>query len=316
MITVVGEALVDLVIPTGKSLDDARPYPGGSPANVALALARLEQPATLVTTLGADEYGQLIRDHLLASGVILAPGSETGHPTSRAVARLDERGGATYEFEIVWDVADIALPPGTVALHTGSLATALQPGREAVLRLLRDAAGSGQVLLSYDPNVRPALLRDREEAIRDIEEVAALAHVIKVSHEDLEYLHPGQPDAEIARRWLTGGTGVAMVVVTRGENGVYGATQQAEVTVPATQVKLVDTVGAGDAFTAGLLDALDRADLLDVGRIGVLRRLGERELGGLLYDAGLVSAVTVSRPGADPPRRAELDAFRMATRTP
>jgi fructokinase len=107
-----------------------------------------------------------------------------------------------------------------------------------------------------------------------------------------------------------------MVVVTRGEDGVYGATQQAEVTVPATPVNLVDTVGAGDAFTAGLLDALDRADLLDVGRIGVLRRLGDRELGGLLYDAGLVSAVTVSRPGADPPRRAELDAFRMATRTP
>jgi fructokinase len=304
MFVVVGEALVDLVGQRGSRTMVA--HPGGSPANVALGLARLGDPVTLVTRLGRDAFGEMISAHLQASGVRVDGGPDGGTKTSLAVATL-AAGIATYDFRIEWDIGDLEpLPIETRCLHTGSLATALPPGRARVADLLERERRRGRVTISYDPNVRPALLGTPEEARPGIEQLVALADVVKVSDEDLRWLHPDQEDEDVARGWLA--TGPALVVVTRGGRGVFAVTTRLETHRPATPVDLVDTVGAGDSFTSGLLDGLRRADLIGGARRAELASIDEASLGSVLDTASLIAAITCSRPGADPPTRDEVDA--------
>ena len=164
----------------------------------------------------------------------------------------------------------------------------------------------GRATLSYDPNVRPALLGDAERARPDIERLVALSDVVKVSREDLEWLYPNRSDEDVARGWLTS-PGPAIVVVTRGGAGVFAVSGGLEMQRPAIPVELVDTVGAGDAFTSGLLDGLHRADLLGGARREALTAIDEATLASVLDAAALIAAITCSRPGADPPTRAEVD---------
>jgi fructokinase len=304
MFVVVGEALVDLVGQRGSRTLVA--HPGGSPANVALGLARLGDPVTLVTRLGRDAFGEMISTHLQASGVRVDGGPTDGAKTSLAVATL-AAGIATYDFRIEWDVGDLEpLPIETRCLHTGSLATALAPGNAHVGDLLEREHRRGRVTISYDPNVRPALLGAPEAARPGIEHLVAQSDVVKVSDEDLRWLHPDRSDEDVAREWLA--LGPALVVVTRGGQGVFAVTADLEVQRPAIPIDLVDTVGAGDSFTSGLLDGLRRADLIGGARRDALATIDEATLVSVLDAASLIAAITCSRPGADPPTRAEVDA--------
>ena len=304
MFIVVGEALVDLVGQRGGRT--LAIHPGGSPANVALGLARLGLPVTLKTCLGQDSLGQMVSSHLESNGVRVDPGPEEGVSTTLAIAML-AAGRATYDFRIAWEVGDLApLPVETRCLHTGSLATALEPGRTNVVDLMQREHERGRVTVSYDPNVRPALLGDPDEARPDIESLVALSDVVKVSDEDLEWLYPDRDDEEVAREWLA--SGPAVVVVTRGGNGVYAVTHGLELRRPAFPIDLVDTVGAGDSFTSGLLDGLHRADLIGGQRRDALAAVDEATLVDVLDEAALIAGITCSRPGADPPTRAELEA--------
>jgi fructokinase len=308
MFVVIGEALVDLVGQRGSRTLVA--HPGGSPANVALGLGRLGNPVTLMTHLGRDAFGEMIADHLQASGVRVEGGAGTGAGTSLAVASL-AAGIATYDFRIQWEIGELEpLPVETRCLHTGSLATVLEPGRADVQNLLEREHQRGRVTISYDPNVRPALLGSPEEARPAIEHLVALSDVVKVSDEDLRWLHPDRDDEDVAREWLA--LGPALVVVTRGGAGVFAVTPGLEVRRPATPIDLVDTVGAGDSFTSGLLDGLRRADLIGGFRRESLAAIDESSLISLLDTAGLIAALTCSRPGADPPTRAEVDAVQAA----
>jgi fructokinase len=300
---VIGEALVDLVGQRGSRTFVA--HPGGSPTNVALGLARLGDPVTLVTRLGADAFGEMISTHLEASGVRVEGGSGHGARTSLAVATL-AAGSATYDFRVEWDVG--AMDPvldETCCLHTGSLATALAPGGSKVVALLEQERRRGRVTISYDPNVRPALLGSPEEGRASVEHLVELSDVVKVSDEDLRWLYPGRRDEDVAREWLA--TGPALVVVTRGAHGVVAGTRHLSVHRPSLPIELVDTVGAGDSFTSGLLDGLGDADLLGGPQREALAAVDEPTLARVLDRALLVAAITCSRPGADPPTRAELD---------
>jgi fructokinase len=308
MFNVVGEALIDLVGARGGSTFVA--HAGGSPANVALGLARLGSPVTLTTRLGEDAFGQMIIDHLESSGVRVDGGAKPWRSTSLAVATL-MAGVASYDFRIDWDVTD--LPPLGVearCLHTGSLATALAPGGVAVTDLVRRERERGRVTVSYDPNVRPALLGEPERARPGIEHLMALADVVKVSDEDLGWLYPEERDEDVAHRWLSAGP--ALVVVTRGGQGTFAVTQSLVVQRPAVPVELVDTVGAGDSFTSGLLDGLRRADLIGGSRRDALASVDETTLVTMLDEAALIAAITCSRPGANPPTAAEVDAARTS----
>lgn len=319
VIIVAGEALVDLLADAGPTSVEGRARytatPGGSPANVAVGLARLGAPVELLARLATDSFGRLLRAHLDANGVGLSLSRVAREPTTLSVVSVDAEGRAAYDFYVEgtadwqWRPEELPaeLPAAATALCTGSLAVALEPGASVLRSLLRRECERGAVTVVIDPNVRPALLGGPRESRRLVEELVALADVVKVSEEDLQWLAPGERAPDLARAWA--GRGPALVVLTRGESGAYAVSAGgAAVNAPARAIGVVDTVGAGDAFTAGLVDGLRRAGLL--GRPGRdrLATLDEPTLTALLDSAGVVAALTCARPGADPPTAAELAA--------
>ena len=298
-VLVVGEALVDVVLTRDGTSTE---HPGGSPANVALGLARLGRQVHLLTRIGDDARGDGIRAHLEASGVRLEPGSVVAGPTSTAAATIDEAGVASYEFAIDWALPDPVALGAATALHTGSIAAFLPPGGDAVVALLERAAG--HVTLTYDPNARPRLMGDPVAALARVERIVRRCDVVKVSDQDLEWLTPGQDPVHVATRWLA--LGPALVVVTRGGDGSSAVAASGRVDLAAPVVPVVDTVGAGDAFMAGLIDHLAGAGLLGADRRAALRAATTDDVRAMLAHASRIAAITCSRAGANPPTRAEL----------
>ncbi|MFB8117918.1 carbohydrate kinase [Streptomyces sp. NPDC056465] len=306
---VIGECVADVV-----RLPDApdRTHPGGSPANVAYGLARLGRDTTLVTQLGPDSHGRLIGDHLASAGVrVLTDGS--GAPTPAATVDLDVAGSAAYTFEITWTLGPVELPAQPpLHVHTGSVATALEPGADTVLGLVRRLRADATV--SYDPNVRPALMGDHGRAVRRAESCVALSDVVKASDEDLRWLYPGEEPEQAARRWLR--SGPAIVLLTRGPRGAQAFLPGGTVGIGAPPVGVADTVGAGDAFMSGTLHALAAHGLLGAkGRPG-LRSPDPAVVADVLRHAVASAAVTVARAGALPPCREELAAALTSTPVP
>jgi len=300
-VLVVGEALVDVVPdPQGRPRD----LPGGSPANVAITLGRLGRDVRLVTLLGDDQRGALVRQWLEASGVrVLAQTTGSGR-TSSAVVTLDESGAASYEFDLDWELHEVPHEECDV-LHVGSIATVLAPGADAVLDAVRRHRGTA--LVSLDPNARPAITPDRAGPVARVEELVALSDVVKVSDEDLHWLHPGVDPVQTATRWAT--TGPQLVVVTRGGEGAVAVRPGGSVLeVAGVPVVVADTVGAGDTFSAVLLDALLELGVTGAKSAEALRALSDDDVHAAVRTAAAGAAVTVSRPGADPPDREELTA--------
>ncbi|BDZ37533.1 carbohydrate kinase family protein [Microbacterium suwonense] len=303
-ILVIGEALVDIVHRADGCTDET---PGGSPANVALALARLGRASRLLTQLGDDVHGQWIRHWLEGSGVELTVADSTR--TATATARLDQSGSAQYSFDMEWRLGvDVARPvtlsrglhPAVV--HTGSIATFLAPGADVVCRLLDGFRRTS--LITYDPNVRPALLEDRADARSRAEAFVTVADLVKASDEDLAWLYPGADPLDSARRWLSQGPSV--VVVTRGAEGAVAVAAAGAVQVQGRPVRVVDTVGAGDTFMSALIHGLIEQGLAGAGSRERLRDIAAESLRRLLILGAHAAAITVSRPGADPPHRSEL----------
>ncbi len=298
-VLVIGESLVDIVSRPGHP---AVEHPGGSPANVALGLARLGLHTHLLTRIGDDARGQLVRRHLEASGVRLVGGSVTAFPTSTATAHLDAEGVATYEFDLDWSLPAGAGTGSFRAVHTGSIAATLEPGGDDVLRLVEEVGD--RAVVSYDPNARPALMGRPQDALRQMERIIRAVDVVKVSDEDLAWLLPGADPLAVAETWRA--SGPALVVVTRGGSGATGVLAGGVVEVAAPDIQVADTVGAGDALMAGLLDGLDGAGLLTPDRIEDLRAARPADIAPLLDHAVRIAALTCTRPGADPPTREEL----------
>ncbi|WP_241992390.1 carbohydrate kinase family protein [Cryobacterium lactosi] len=299
-VLVVGEALVDLVQRADGSRHEA---PGGSPANVALTLGRLGRHPQLLTSLGDDARGLVLRAWLEDSGVRVSAGSATGAHTSTATALLDATGAATYEFALDWSV-DVSLAGAADVLHVGSVATVIEPGASDVARLVE--ARRATATITFDPNIRPALIDDAAAARARVEQLVGLADVVKVSDEDLLWLHPDRDLAETAASWLAAGP--AVVVVTQGGEGAFALTAQGRVWASAPRVSVVDTVGAGDTFMGALIDGLIGADLIGADRRQALRDVPLGVLESIMRRSADAAAVTVSRPGADPPTRTELAA--------
>ncbi|MFF8378086.1 carbohydrate kinase [Streptomyces sp. NPDC015661] len=292
-ILVIGECVADIV----RGADGTeRIHPGGSPANVAYGLARLGRDVTLLTQLADDPTGRLIADHLKGAGVRVEVG---GAPvrTPSAVVALDAHGGASYTFDIAWTLeTGELLVDRPVHVHIGSIAAVTAPGAATVLARVERLRVRATV--SYDPNVRPELMGEHAEAVARVERCVALSDLVKASDEDLAWLYPGEEPEAVAARWLA--LGPAVVLVTRGAAGSLAFTGRETVTSETPQVTVVDTVGAGDSFMSAVLDVLAGRKTFD--------GLGAEYLARLLRRASAAAAVTVSRPGAQPPDRAELDA--------
>lgn len=296
---VIGEALIDIVERDGRALGE---HVGGSPLNVAVGLGRLDRGVDFLTHIGDDERGRRIVEHVEASGVRLVPGSVTAAHTPTASAKVDESGAATYTFDIEWQLTGTpeAAPP--LIAHTGSIAGFLDPGCLATAALLDAYRVSATI--TYDPNVRPALVIDREQTIARIDRLVERADVVKASDEDLRWIDDSRSPEEIAAAWQAAGPSI--VAVTLGERGAFATCAAGTVRVKARPVEVVDTVGAGDSFMAGLIDALWSLDLLGAERRADLARIDLDTLAGVLREAALASALTVSRAGADLPDRAAL----------
>ncbi|MGQ0574139.1 MAG: carbohydrate kinase family protein [Pseudonocardia sp.] len=316
VVAVAGEALVDLVpAPVGGYVELA---PGGSPANVAVGLARLGVPARMLARLARDPLGRLVRAHLERNGVDLDHAVTAAEPTSLALISVGPDGGADYDFRVngtadwQWSAAELAtaLDGPVVAVHSGSLALTTPPGAAVLRDLLRTARARATV--TYDPNCRPLLMGERTEVLAGVEEMLGVADVVKVSSEDLSWLVPAVPPEGLVEQWLAAGP--ALVVVTLGADGVLAGTADGLRRLrPARPVDVVDTVGAGDTFMAALIGGLHRAGLLGADQRAALRALTAGLLDTILDDALLAAAINCGRRGADPPTTAELAAARTSS---
>lgn len=288
-VVVIGEALVDVV----DGPDGRVHHPGGSPMNVAVGLARLGLPVDLVCALGPDPHGASVREHVAASGVgVVATAIDR---TSTAVATIDEHGAARYAFDLDWRLDPVSVGPDVPLVHVGSIGAVLSPGADRVLEAARSRPASA--LLSLDPNVRPSITPDHAAVHAALAPLIAAADVVKLSDEDAAWLWPGRDVEAVLDGLLSAGVGLA--AVTLGGAGCAIATPGARLRRPAPRVAVVDTIGAGDSFMSGLL-----AGVLATGERP--EDLVAADLHGLAALALACAAVTVSRPGADPPTRDEL----------
>lgn len=293
-VLVVGEALVDEVVASGR----ISRYPGGSPANVALGLSRLNVGTRLHTAIGDDEAGDLIRRHLAESGVSFTAESLTDAPTSKAVATLADDGSATYEFVLNWDPLNLEELGAPKVIHTGSLGAFLEPGAEITGEIVRRGRAEG-ALITFDPNVRPSLVRDSHRTHQLFQALAFSSHVTKLSDEDAEFLFPGKSLDYVLDVLIDGG--VAVAGITRGSRGAQLASGEHRISIPPVTTVVVDTVGAGDSFMATLIWALVFGGVGWSGQPLSKPRL--EDIGG---KAALAAAITVSRQGADLPILREL----------
>jgi fructokinase len=306
---VAGEVLTDLVPAGGDGL--FRAAPGGSPANVAVGLARLEVPVRFLARLADDAFGRRLRGHLRANGVDLSYAVRAAEPSSLAVVTLAADGSAEYDFRVdgtadwQWTDAELegACDESVAGLHVGSLAMVLEPGASALSRLVATARETATV--SFDPNVRPLLMGSPEEVRPRVEALVAVSDVVKASSEDIEWLHPGVSPQIVAQRWAQHGP--ALVAVTLGAGGVVCVGRAAGVLRrPGLAVDVADTVGAGDSFMSALLAGLHDRGLLGAAARPALGALDGASLSDVLDYAVRAAAVTCGRPGADPPTRDEL----------
>ncbi|BDO43619.1 PfkB family carbohydrate kinase [Cellulomonas sp. NTE-D12] len=299
-VDVLGECVADTI---RYSAQHEVTYPGGSAANVAVGLARLGRRVDFATCLGDDEHGQLMRAHLAREHVYVTNVAAEGTPTPSAVAVLDESGAAAYEFSVTWAEGPNLPAPRGSHLHLGSFPVFLSSAPaelDALLQSVRDHSS-----LSLDPNVRPELMGDPHRSRERLESVLGFVDVVKASDEDIAWLYDGADAESVARGWLEAGPGLA--VVTMGANGCFAVSQHGTCRVPPVRVDVVDTVGAGDTLMAALIDGLMDARTLGPRSSHRLAGLDADELRKVLARAGRAAAINVSRAGANPPSKEELD---------
>ncbi|HTW08698.1 MAG TPA: carbohydrate kinase [Acidimicrobiales bacterium] len=318
---VVGECLVDLApaaTPEGGGASGPVAHelnlvalPGGSPANVALGLARLAVPTSFAGRFSGSGFGPWLRAHLEANGVDLSPSVNAPEPATMAVVTLDKLGQARYTFygpetaDWHWAAAELPARPKCRVVHTGSLATTMAPGAAVIARWVAALREQGEVVISFDPNVRPGLVADIDAYRLAMEQLVARAHIVKASTADIATVYPGQTVGSVIQRWLE--LGCTLVLSTDGEHGATAAHRRgARFACAPPQVKVVDTIGAGDSFSSGLLAYLDNHGLLSEPQ---LDNMDAADIGAALAHAVAASAYTCTRPGADPPDSATLASF-------
>lgn len=319
-ITVLGECVADAFTDSARSGPGdltLKVLPGGGPANTAVALARLGTPTRFLGRFSDDVFGTLFRARLDASGVDLTGSVTASEPSTLAIASLDETGQAAYSFfadgaaDWQWTDDELTAAPrhGATCVHTGSLALIRRPGGSRIEDHLARARESSTV--SIDPNVRPLLVPPAAYRER-LPHWCALADILRLSEDDLALLLPEATPEGACDIWHA--AGARLVVITLGGRGALASLDGSRVNIPAPAVDVVDTVGAGDSFTAGLLHRLAAFGHLG----GRLDRLNLEDVTDACSFAARVAALTCSVPGADPPwagkRTLEADFERLPPR--
>jgi len=294
---VVGEVLIDL-IPDGA---ERKAVVGGGPANTAKALAKLGINTQFIDGISSDKYGQMALKDLRKDNVKLDFAHFSDKPTCLAIVSLDSSGSATYEFVIeetaTFDFTPTWLPDPVSnkpsLLHIGTLVTALEPAASILHKWASDLAKVAPIV--FDPNIRPAVMGDRQEYVKQVERWIDIATAVKVSDDDINWLYPDKSIDDVANAWLA--KGAKLVVVTFGDKGLTAFSEQEKISVPAQKVIVADTVGAGDTVGAILVEAIIESGL---------EKLHGEVLKKMLERAAKAAAFTVSRTGAVPPTRDEI----------
>ncbi|MBJ6128391.1 carbohydrate kinase family protein [Microvirga splendida] len=314
MILVSGEALIDLFIGApGAAGFPAEAIAGGSPFNVAIGIGRLGRPAAFLSTLSEDVFGSFLAEKLNEAGVNSAYIQRLPNVTTLSVVTTSPSGQPQYSFYAP-DSADRALTPEALpaqlptdvnAIAAGSYALGVEPIASAIETLLRREAGSR--VISLDPNVRPRVVGDLMAYRGRFEALLGYAHVVKASDEDIELLYSTHDLAPAARAWLQ--RGPRLVIITRGEKGPLAVFGDTILERPAPTIEVVDTVGAGDTFHAGLLSWFDGNNLLTPEGIA---GLSEAQVIAALDFAAAAAAIVCTRRGANPPSWGEVEHFIAA----
>ena len=295
---VAGEVLIDL-IPDGS---ERKPIVGGGPANTSKALAKIGIDTQFIDGISTDDYGQMAKAELVDSGVKLDYVKYSDKPTCLAIVSLSDSGTASYEFVIehtaTFDFTPDWLPnPQTeqpILLHIGTLATAIEPGASVLFDWAQSVAKVAPIV--FDPNIRSAVISDREKYVMQVERWVSISSVVKVSVEDLNWLYPGKSIDEIVNKWVE--AGVQLVVVTLGDKGITAYRKNEQISVDAVKVVVADTVGAGDTVGAILVEAIVKDGLSSLSGV---------RLEMMLTRAAKAAAITVSRSGANPPTLKEIE---------
>ena len=272
-----------------------------------MGLGRLGVSVGFVGRVSQDPFGRMLRRRLASDGVDCRFVREGDEPSTLAIVHLEAGPEPVYTFhgertaDRLLRVEDLpaAFPDAVCALHLGSISMVREPGASAFEAIMRRE--HGRRVISLDPNVRPTLIGDHSQYLARLEGWISLADVVKVSRADLAWLYPETAPDAVAADWLRRGPGV--VVVTRGPDGAFALAAGGRVDVAGEPVRVSDTVGAGDAFTSGLLAWLQEAGWLDRTR---LRELPTDALRRGLAFANRAAAITCTRAGAQPPTRAEM----------
>ncbi|WP_299640570.1 carbohydrate kinase [uncultured Ruegeria sp.] len=308
MILCCGEALIDMISePTVSGAMGFVPHTGGAVLNTAVAMGRLGVPVGMLTGLSSDMFGQQLIDALKASHVDTTHVIISDRPTTLAFVQLSD-GHASYSFVDENTAGRMLLPedlpdqlPAVSALYLGGISLACEPCADAYAALL-DRHGSDRAVM-LDPNIRPGFIKDQTRFRTRLNRMISRADIVKVSDEDLDWIIPGN-ESEAAKASLLLQAGPTAVIVTRGSDGAHSyLADGSEVSVPVKPVEVVDTIGAGDTFNAGVLTGLSRAGHLTKSG---LRGLTAENLRTAMELGADVAAVTVSRAGAEPPWAHEL----------
>jgi len=305
MLLIAGEALIDL-IPDPERANAYDAVAGGSPYNVAIGLSRLGSPTAFVSRISMDGNGEALAAGLADNGVDLGFVLRDKRPTTLAfVMRGTAKTGSRYSFYLdatsfdgPWPFPEV-WPSSARHLHVGSISAVDPRHGERVVGALKAARPHATV--SYDPNIRPLVTPDRESVAALVERQASLAHVVKASEEDLQWLYPGRPVEESLAAWAA--SGPRFCVVTLGERGSVARLGSQRIALPAPHVEVADTVGAGDSFMSALLSAMDREGALGAGSAPPSPSALER----WLRFAACASAITCTRKGSNPPTLAEVE---------
>jgi fructokinase len=306
MILCCGEALIDMLPRTTTLGEDAyAPYAGGAIFNTAIALGRLGVPTGFFTGLSDDMMGDILRKTLGESGVDYSYCATLSRPTTVAFVKLVD-GHATYAFydegtagRMITEAELPALGADCEAIHFGAISLIPEPCGSTYEALLKREHETR--VISLDPNIRPGFIKDKDAHMARIRRMAAMADIVKFSDEDLAWFGLEGDEDALARHWLH--HGARLVVVTRGAEGAVGYTADHKVTVPSERVAVVDTVGAGDTFDAGVLASLKMQNLLTKQQVA---KLSEEQIAKALALGARAAAVTVSRAGANPPWAKEI----------
>jgi fructokinase len=304
-----GDALIDfLPVKSADGQDAIVPVVGGSCLNIAIGMARLGVDAGFVGGISTDLFGRMIADHAVASGVELRYATRSAHHSTLAFVRTvaGEPQYAFYNADTAsrnWIHRSGSIPLGEIdAIHVGSTTLVDDSSAAQTFALVKEARESATI--SFDPNCRPNLIRDKAEYVARMAAFAAAADIIRMSDVDFEYLYGDCDFAGRAESMIAAGAG--LVVVTRGMRGVQAWHSEAgALEAEAPKVTVVDTIGAGDSFQAALLYALHALGRV---RTGPLREMTADELRRALSFASICAAITCGRIGADPPWRADVDA--------